>query len=238
MHRWSGGLFLGFPLGIRGHPVGPGFPIPVIKRGVAALFHPGPPRRLYISASANPGFSGGPVYFAHHETGKTTLTAIIIEALAYEVPVRNAKDEEIGTVLTDSNLSPVQLHRSRARPDQSQADRLRSGEVRMVRGASIKGEFLGGAFANCPLGMLRRPKFSMTLQARSEVTDVMNSTARKICDDGRSTPDYVCARWAYSELLSIEQGHKYQDAGVPERISGRRPVKEFPSMSLIRSSAT
>ena len=97
-------FFLGFPLGIRGHPVGPGFPIPVIKRGVAALFHPGPPRCLYISASANPGFSGGPVYFAHHATGKTTLTAIIIEALAYEVPVTNAKDEKIGTVLTDSNL--------------------------------------------------------------------------------------------------------------------------------------
>lgn len=97
-------FILGYPLGIRGHPVGPGFPIPVIKRGIAALFHPGPPLSLYISASANPGFSGGPVYFAHHETGRTTLTAIVIHELGYEVPVKNENGKEVGKVLTGSNL--------------------------------------------------------------------------------------------------------------------------------------
>jgi S1-C subfamily serine protease len=97
-------FFLGYPLGIRGHPVGPGFPLPVIKRGVLALFDPGPLRSIYISASANPGFSGGPVYFPHRDTGRATLVGIIVEALGYEVPVKNADGENIGTVLTDSNL--------------------------------------------------------------------------------------------------------------------------------------
>jgi hypothetical protein len=32
----------------------------------------------------------------------------------------------------------------------------------------------------------------------------------------RVTPDYVRARWAYSELLSIEQGHKYQRKGTEQ----------------------
>jgi hypothetical protein len=30
------------------------------------------------------------------------------------------------------------------------------------------------------------------------------------------TTDEICARWAYSELLSVEQGHKYRGAGIPE----------------------
>ena len=97
-------FILGYPLGVRGHPVDPGFPLPVIKRGVAAVFHPGPPRSLYISASANPGFSGGPVYFAHHATSRATLTAIVIEELGYEVPVTNDGGERIGKVLIGSNL--------------------------------------------------------------------------------------------------------------------------------------
>jgi hypothetical protein len=97
-------FFLGYPLGIRGHPVGSGFPIAVGKRGVAALFHPGPPPSIYVSASANPGFSGGPLYFPHSETGRATLMAIVVHALGYEIPVKNAQGEEIGKVITDSNL--------------------------------------------------------------------------------------------------------------------------------------
>jgi hypothetical protein len=40
--------------------------------------------------------------------------------------------------------------------------------------------------------------------------------AGKFAMTGDLTPDYVRARWAYSELLSIVQGHKYQGPGVPE----------------------
>jgi S1-C subfamily serine protease len=98
-------FILGYPLGeLRGYPVDPGFPLPVIKRGVAALFHPGPPQSLYISASANPGFSGGPVYFANQETGKATLTAIVIGELAYQVDVENDSGVKIGKVWMPSNL--------------------------------------------------------------------------------------------------------------------------------------
>ena len=34
--------------------------------------------------------------------------------------------------------------------------------------------------------------------------------------DGIVSPDYVRARWAYSELLSLAHGHYYEGVGVPE----------------------
>lgn len=98
-------FILGYPLGIRGHTVSPGFPIPLVKRGVAALFNPGPPRSVYASVSANEGFSGGPVYFGHHQTGKATLMAIIIEEFGHEVPVKNTRGDEVGKVLRPSNIA-------------------------------------------------------------------------------------------------------------------------------------
>lgn len=107
-------FFLGFPLGIKGHLINTGYPIPVIKRGVVALFHPGPPRHILLSASANPGFSGGPLYFKHPQTGQTTLGAVIIESLAYEIEVTAPGDNEataskdekavVGIVAEDSHL--------------------------------------------------------------------------------------------------------------------------------------
>jgi S1-C subfamily serine protease len=97
-------FILGYPLGIKGPAVGLGFPLPIIKRGIAANFYIGPPSGLFVSASANPGFSGGPVYFVHQETGKATLTAIVIHALGYEVEVKDAADKVIGKVMTDSNI--------------------------------------------------------------------------------------------------------------------------------------
>lgn len=57
-------FFLGYPLGIRGYGVQPqGFPIATVKRGVVSLNIPTDLRDFYISASVNPGFSGGPVFF-------------------------------------------------------------------------------------------------------------------------------------------------------------------------------
>ncbi|HTT79706.1 MAG TPA: serine protease, partial [Stellaceae bacterium] len=96
-------FILGFPLGIVGYAVQPGYPIPLVKRGVAAMFNPGPPRSIYISASANPGFSGGPVYFANHQ-GKATLMAIVTAELGYEVPVKNEQGETVGKIMKDSNI--------------------------------------------------------------------------------------------------------------------------------------
>ncbi len=98
-------FFLGYPLGIRGPEVQPGFPLPLIKRGIASNFYRGPPDGIFVSASANPGFSGGPVYFAHHQTGRATLTAIVVQSLAYEVSVKNAQGKEVGMALTDSNIA-------------------------------------------------------------------------------------------------------------------------------------
>jgi hypothetical protein len=92
-------FFLGYPLGIRGPVFHPGFPIPIIKRGVIASFYHG---GIYVSGSANPGFSGGPVFFADHKTDKATLTAVIIQALNYEVPVKDDDGKRIGKVVTDS----------------------------------------------------------------------------------------------------------------------------------------
>ena len=97
-------FFLGYPLGIRSFTVEPGFPLPVVKRGTVALFDPSPLHSVFISGSANPGFSGGPVYFMGHTSGKATLMAVIIEELGYEVPVKNAAGEKIGSVLTGSNI--------------------------------------------------------------------------------------------------------------------------------------
>jgi S1-C subfamily serine protease len=98
-------FILGYPLGLRGQTYAPGFPIPLVKRGIVALFHPGPPRSAYVSVSANPGFSGGPVYFAHQQTGRATLMSIVLEEFGYEVPVKNAQGEEVGKVLTASNIT-------------------------------------------------------------------------------------------------------------------------------------
>ncbi len=97
-------FILGFPLGIRGYLASPGFPIPLIKRGVAALFNPGPPTSVYISASANPGFSGGPVYFASRQTGKATLMAVVSNEFTYEMPVKNSEGVVIGKVQQNSNI--------------------------------------------------------------------------------------------------------------------------------------
>jgi S1-C subfamily serine protease len=97
-------FILGFPLGIVGIAVNPGFPIPLIKRGVVSLLMPGSPNSVYISASANPGFSGGPVYFANPKSGKATLMAIVLEELGYQAPVKDAQGVEIGTIFKDSNI--------------------------------------------------------------------------------------------------------------------------------------
>jgi hypothetical protein len=97
-------FILGFPLGFQGHLVSPGFPIPLVKRGVAALFNPGPPRSVYLSVSANPGFSGGPVYFVHHQTGNATLMALVSNEFSYEIPVRDVQGAVIGRMQQNSNI--------------------------------------------------------------------------------------------------------------------------------------
>lgn len=98
-------FILGYPLGIRGPSVDPGFPLPIIKRGIVAYFQFGDPGALYISASANPGFSGGPVFFPSRERRRALLAAILISELAYEVPVRDeTAGKQIGVVEVGSNI--------------------------------------------------------------------------------------------------------------------------------------
>jgi S1-C subfamily serine protease len=93
-------FFLGYPLNLRGPYFHPGFPIPLVSRGVVSAVEGG----TFLSGTAPPGFSGGPVYFFNRVTKKANLAAVIIQSLAYEMPVRNENDEKIGKVWTDANI--------------------------------------------------------------------------------------------------------------------------------------
>jgi S1-C subfamily serine protease len=95
----NGAFFLGYPLGLVG-AVDNGFSIAVPRHGTICGFIQGPPRRLYLSCSSLPGFSGAPVYFARDNI--PVLTAVLLEEFAYGNPVKNTAGEEIGTVMLPS----------------------------------------------------------------------------------------------------------------------------------------
>lgn len=95
-------FFLGYPLGLKGHLVEPGIPLPLVMRSVAASFHPDP-RSIYLSGGAPPGFSGAPVYYAHSDS-TPVLTAVLLEELAYSAPVVDAAMSKIGSIWLPSGL--------------------------------------------------------------------------------------------------------------------------------------
>lgn len=98
----QGAFFLGYPLGLRGIILNPGFPMPLVTRGNICSFHQGPPNQLYLSCDAPPGFSGAPVYYARN--GVPVLTGVVIEELAYQVPVKDAEENQVGLVWTPSGI--------------------------------------------------------------------------------------------------------------------------------------
>ncbi len=57
--------FLGFPFGWDGggENINRDFPIPFVKAGIMSSMSPDKPKRIYIDAHGNKGFSGGPVVF-------------------------------------------------------------------------------------------------------------------------------------------------------------------------------
>lgn len=58
-------FFLGYPFGWDGggERINRDFPIPFVKAGVMSSMSPDEPKRIYIDAHGNKGFSGGPVVF-------------------------------------------------------------------------------------------------------------------------------------------------------------------------------
>ena len=96
-------FILGYPLGVRGQTFSSGFPLPIVTKGIIAAS--ASERGVYISVSAPPGFSGGPVYFAQLKTGAITLMAVVIAELSYDVSVKNAEGTEIGKVAMASNIT-------------------------------------------------------------------------------------------------------------------------------------
>jgi len=50
--------------------------------------------------------------------------------------------------------------------------------------------------------------------------------------NGLVTPDYVRARWVYSELLSVGHGHLYQGAGIPELKEKARQKVPFGALTV------
>jgi S1-C subfamily serine protease len=101
----QGVFFLGYPLGLHGHDIEPGFPTPVVKRGIVSHI---PPELggFYIEASANPGFSGAPVLCPDPGAAgaAAVVQAILIEELGYQTPVLNPDNQVVGHATTPSNL--------------------------------------------------------------------------------------------------------------------------------------
>jgi S1-C subfamily serine protease len=93
-------FFIGFPFDLTGS----GLVLPLIRRGIVSNFRFEDPAHMLVSALANPGFSGSPLFYVNHETGQATLTAIVASSLGYRAPVLNAQKKMIGTVEMDLNL--------------------------------------------------------------------------------------------------------------------------------------
>nr|WP_294850284.1 serine protease [uncultured Sphingomonas sp.] len=73
-------FFLGFPFGWAGreHSVNDGFPLPFVKRATVSMFHFAEKDGwLILDGMNNEGFSGGPVAYRNHDTGKWQLGGLI-----------------------------------------------------------------------------------------------------------------------------------------------------------------
>ena len=92
--------FAGFPLKMHANAgeLMYGRPMPFVKKGtLSAGWDPDDSvKRLYIDAINNEGFSGGPLIFHEHDTGKLKIAAIVSKYKTEDEPVLDKDGEETG----------------------------------------------------------------------------------------------------------------------------------------------
>ena len=93
-------FFAGFPLKMHsnGGELMFGRPLPFVKKGtLSGGWDPEDAvKRLYVDAINNNGFSGGPLVFTEHTTGKLKVAAVVSKFKTEDEPVLNAQGEQTG----------------------------------------------------------------------------------------------------------------------------------------------
>ena len=78
--------FVGFPykMSVDYGSAAPGIPGPFLKKGALSSVEQGPPKKLYVDAINNEGFSGGPLYFYRNNNHQDVCVAGVVSGFRIE----------------------------------------------------------------------------------------------------------------------------------------------------------
>ena len=101
--------FLGFPFGWDSgtESINNGYPVPFIKAGIISANVEGPPRRIYVDAHGNPGFSGGPLVL--RLLGQPLTVPVVVAGVIIDLPLDPITAEQTGLVCATSIEHVVSL---------------------------------------------------------------------------------------------------------------------------------
>ena len=107
---WAGcvrGPFFRLPTPSGTESINNGYPVPFIKTGIISANVEGRPRRIYVDAHGNPGFSGGPLVL--RPLGQPLTVPVVVAGVIIDLPLDPITAEQTGLVRATSIEHVVSL---------------------------------------------------------------------------------------------------------------------------------